>query len=128
MKDLTALARHVEDGATLVVLVDSSFDEIFAFGAIDQFYGAVVFETEAARSIGNRHGRAFGGSGNLEQKLMLLRLQAGGDRCIFAELEEFSEFKSKFCQSEEQMIRMIEIGHHAYISYHDIYMAVEWLR
>src|SRR5579864_3200787 len=72
VKDLPALARHVEDGATLVVLVDGSFDQLFAFGAIDQFHGAVVPETETARSVGDRDGRAVGSSSNLKQKLMLL--------------------------------------------------------
>ena len=115
VKDLPALARHVEDSATLVVLVDGSLDQVFALGAIDQFNGAVVPETEMARGIGDGNGRAFRGTGDLEQKLMLLRLQASGDRCIFAELEEFSQLKSKFRQGGEQIIRIFEIFLHIYI-------------
>ena len=111
VKDLPALARHVEDSATLVVLVDGSLDEVFTLGAIDQFNGAVVLETEMARGIGDSNGRAFRGAGDLEQKLMLLRLQAGGDRCIFAELKEFSQLKSKFRQGGQQMIRIYENVH-----------------
>ena len=101
VKNLPALARHVEDGATLVVLVDGSFDQVFAFGAIDQLHSAVVPEAETPCGIGNRNGRVIGSTGNLEKKLMLLWLQASGDRCIFAELEEPSEFKSEFCQRGE---------------------------
>jgi hypothetical protein len=123
LKDVPALARQAEDGATLIAVVDRSLDEVFAFGAIDQLNGAVVLETEMACSIGDGDGRAFGSTGNLKQKLMLLRLQAGGDGCIFTELKEFSEFESEFCQGDEQVMRMIEIGLHVYISYHDIYDA-----
>lgn len=90
VKDLLALPRQAQDRTALVVLVDGSFDKIFAFGAINQLNGAVVLETEMARSIGDRDGRAIGGTGNLEQQLMLLRLKAGGDRCILTELDKFS--------------------------------------
>jgi hypothetical protein len=112
LKDVAALARQAEDGATLVILVNGSFDEVFVFGAIDQFDGTVVSETETARSVGDRNECAFGCTGNLEQKLMLLRLQPGIDRCVFAELEEFAELESKFCQWGEQVIRMGEIRLH----------------
>lgn len=121
VKDLPALTREAEDGAPLVLLVDGSLDEVFAFGAINQLNGAVVLQSETAGSIGDRNGSAFGRTGNLEQKLMLLRLQASCNRCIFAELEEFSEFESKLCQCDEQIVRMNDIGLHVYISYHDIY-------
>ena len=121
VKNLPTFACQAEDGAALVVLVDGSLDEVFAFGAIDQLHSAVVLEAETAGSIGDRDGRAFSSTGNLEQKLVLLRLEASGDRCVFAELEKFSKFKSKFRQCDEQMVRMNEIGRHVYISYHDIY-------
>lgn len=120
VKDLPAFARQTEDSTALVVLVDGSFDKFFAFGAIDQFNGAVVLQTETAGSIGDRDGSAIVGTGHLEQKLMLLRMKASGDRCIFAELEEFSKFESKLRQCDEQMIRMNGIGFHVFISYHDI--------
>ena len=123
MKDVPALARQSEDGATLVAVVDGSLDEVFALGAIDQLNGAVVLETEMACSIGDGDGRAFGSTGNLKQQLMLLRPQTGSDRGIFTELKEFSEFESEFCEGDEQVMRMIEIGFHVYISYHDIYDA-----
>ncbi len=121
VKDLPTLARQAEDGATFVFLVNGSLDEVFAFGAIDQLNSAVVLETEMARGICDRNWGAIGDPGNLEQKLMLLRMQASGDRCIFTELKKFSELEAKFCQGDEQMIRMIEIWLHIYISYHDIY-------
>jgi hypothetical protein len=101
VKKLSALARETENGAALVILVDGSFDQVFALGAIDQLDGAIVLESEAACGIGNRNGRVIGSTGNLEKKLMLLWLQTSDDRCIFAELEEPSEFKSKFCQRDE---------------------------
>ena len=56
VKDLPAFACQTEDGAALVVLIDGSFDKVFAFGAIDQLNGAVVLETEAARGVGDGDG------------------------------------------------------------------------
>ena len=35
---------------------------------------------------------------------MLLRLQAGFERCAFAELQKLAQFKSEFRQRGEQMI------------------------
>jgi len=115
MQYRAAFTRKPENGAALVVLVGRSLDEFLAFRAVNQLDGAVVLQPEAAGCIGNRDGGSFSGAGNLEQKLMLLRMQACVDRRIFAELHELTKLESEISQRAEQMVGMVYFIFHIYI-------------
>ena len=104
VEELPALAREAEDGATLVVFVDCSFDEAFALRPIYQLNGAVVLKPEPARSVGDGDGCSLGCASDLKEELVLLGMKAGAKRSVFAELEECAQLETEFGEGREKAI------------------------
>ena len=67
VQNLPSLPANAKNRPALIVLVGCSFDEIFAFRAIDQLHGAVVFEAQAAGSVCDRDLSSFGSTRDLEE-------------------------------------------------------------
>ena len=67
VQDMPSLPAEAQKSSALVVLVDGSFDEIFAFRAVDQFHGAVVFEPQAAGRVGDCDLSSFRSTRDLEE-------------------------------------------------------------
>src|ERR1700739_3160058 len=78
-EDSAAFAGDAEDCAALVFEIDGAGEQAFGLGAVYEFDDAVVFEAEARGGVGDADGRRFRCSGDLEKKLMLLRLESGGE-------------------------------------------------
>ena len=94
-QDLPTFLRKVQNRATPVSAVSSSGQQPLACGTIDQFDGAVVLQSKAFGSVGNRDCRTLGRTRNLEKELVLLRLQTCGRGCGFAEMYKPAQFVAK---------------------------------
>ena len=92
------LAHHLAQIARIL----RAQQESFAYGAIYQFYDAVMAQFESLRSVCNCYWRVLFRACNLKQKLMLLRLQTGCNRSFFAEMQKLSQLKAKLCETFQE--------------------------
>ncbi len=93
-----APGRDAQQNAAGIGLVAGALEQAFFHGTVRKFNHAVVAQTEALGSVGDGRNRASRRSGNLQQQLMLLWLQASGVRCLLAELYERPKAVAKFRQ------------------------------
>ena len=79
LENFATFTRDSQNRASPVLIVSGTVEQAFALGAIDEFDRAVVLEAEARSRIRNGYDRVVWGSRNLQEQLMLLRLQT---RCV----------------------------------------------
>jgi hypothetical protein len=115
LQNLSPFAREAQNGSAFVFLIRSSLDQIFPLRPVDQFDGAVVLEAEPAGGIGDCHRRSLGSSSNLQQQLMLLRLQTCFLCSTFAELQKAPQLVPKISQGVQQTIGVFRLNSHKYI-------------
>jgi hypothetical protein len=115
-EDATALAGDTEDGAALVDCVLGAGEEALTLGAIDEFDDAVVLEAEAGGGVGDGYGRRFRSACDLQKKLMLLRLESGGEGCALGEVKEAAQLEAEVGESAEEVgLRGDDFKAHLYI-------------
>jgi hypothetical protein len=86
-----ALRRQGDEHPAPVLDAPLPAHEAAHFEPVEQFNGAVVPELQAFRQVADGHFLAGCGALRCKQKLMLLRLQAGLPRGVFAEAQEEPE-------------------------------------
>jgi hypothetical protein len=110
-----ALGGDAEQDAAGVVLIAGSLQKAFLLGTICQLDYAVVPQAEALGCIGNGGDGAGGRSGDLEQELMLLRLETGVVGGLLTELHEGAKAIAKFGQAFDEPCRGVFFLFHKYI-------------
>ena len=83
-----AFPGHFQDRSAFVRRIFHSSEETFAFGPIDEFHRTIVFQPQAFCRVSNRDRCSLGGRRDLQEKLMLLRVQARFLRSAFAEMQK----------------------------------------
>jgi hypothetical protein len=121
-EDLPSLARDAKNGAAAVIEIGNALQKALALRAINEFDGAVVLEPKTLGCVSNGDDGSVGRSGNLEEELMPLRVEASLKRGGLTEEEESTQFEAEVCQGGKQRICAWGWGveKHAFISYHDI--------
>jgi hypothetical protein len=93
------LAGDAEDGAAPVSDVGDPFEQSFALATINELDRAVVLDAEARGGVCDGDDGFVWSASHLEEKLVLLRMQACFKRGRFTEEKEAAEFEAKFRQS-----------------------------
>jgi hypothetical protein len=90
-----ALRRDLQDDAAAIGGVVFAMDETGLFAALAELDDAVVAQSQPLRHV--RYGRlhAIWRSGDVEQKLVLLGMEAGVGGTLFAELEKLAQGVTK---------------------------------
>jgi hypothetical protein len=78
-------------------------DEPGLFAALAEFNDAVMAQAEPLGYVGDCGLLAVGGSGDVEQELMLLGMEAGVGGAAFAEVEELAEGVAELGQGLESL-------------------------
>jgi hypothetical protein len=94
------LRRNLQEDATAIRPTGNvlTHNQPRLLAAIAEFHGGVVAEAETLSHIADRGVHVLWGSGDLKQKLMLLRMQAQILRCRLAEMEKQAQLMTKFRQ------------------------------
>ena len=71
-------------------------DQTRGLASIAELDNGVMAQTKTLSRIANRRSHFVGGSSDLEQELMLLRLKAALVRCCLTELEKQAELVAEF--------------------------------
>jgi hypothetical protein len=103
IENLAAFARDAEDYDALVVGIGGAGEQALIFGSVNEFDNAVVFKPETRGGISNAYGDRFGGSGNLQEELMLLRLESGGKGGTLGEMKKTAQLKAEVSECAEQV-------------------------
>ena len=101
-QNFPAFWRNLQQHLAQIARILRAQQESFAYGAIYQFYDAVMAQFESLRSVCNCYWRVLYRACNLKQKLMLLRLQTGCNRSFFAEMQKLSQLKAKLCETFQE--------------------------
>jgi len=105
-----AFPCHLQDRSALVGRIFRSSEETFAFGPIDEFPRTVVFQPQAFGGVCNRDRCSLRGSRDLQEKLMLLRVQARFLRSAFAEMQKSAYLEPKFSQGSKERVQGVKWG------------------
>jgi hypothetical protein len=97
-----ALGGDTQQDAAGVALVGGALQQTLLDGAICQLHHAVVPQAEALGRVGDGGDGGGRRSGNLQQQLVLLGLQAGIVSGLLTELDEGAKAIAKFGQAFEQ--------------------------
>jgi hypothetical protein len=103
IENLAAFARDAEDYDALVVGIGGAGEQALIFGSVNEFDNAVVFKPETHGGISNAYGDRFGGSGNLQEELMLLRLESSGKGGTLGEMKKTAQLKAEVSECAEQV-------------------------
>jgi hypothetical protein len=103
IENLAAFARDAEDYDALVVGIGGAGEQALIFGSVNEFDDAVVFKPEARGGISNAYGDRFVGSGDLQQELVLLRLESSGKGGILREMKKAAQLKAEVSERAEQV-------------------------
>ncbi len=96
-----ALGRHLELHSAAIGGVMQPLQQTRLFTSIAEFDDAVMAQAQSFRGVRHRGLNIFGGAGDLQQKLMLLGLQAGLLGAPLAEGQELAERVAELSQRLE---------------------------
>ena len=114
LQDFVAGGGEMEDDAAAVDGIAGAAEEAGFFAALTELDGGVMAEAEAFGDVGDGYEGGVGGAGDLQQKLMLLGLEASLGGALLAEVEEFAEFVAEVGE-------WLEGAHSIIVSYCDTY-------
>jgi len=95
--------RQTQKGAATVFGIRGSLQQALTLRAIHQLYRAVVLQGEAAGHISDGHVRRPGSARNLQQELMLLRLQSRLQRRGLAEVQKTPQLVAEVGKNCQQV-------------------------
>ena len=93
---LFAFRCDLQDCAAFVRGIRPSRDETFALGPVDKLNCAVVFQSQALGSVGDRDDLPFRDARNLQEKLVLLWVHARYLGSTLAEMQKAAKLETKF--------------------------------
>ena len=99
-----AFSRHLQNRSALVHAIFRSRKETFSLGSIYKFNRAIVFQPQAFGRVGNGDSPPLGSSRDLQEKLMLLWMQAHFLRSAFAEVQEAAQLEAKLRQGRKKRV------------------------
>ena len=102
IEEAFAFRGEAKENAAAVGGVRGAAQEALVLGAVRELDDAVVAKAEALGGVGNGGRGAVGGTGDLEQELMLLGMEADGGGGGFAEVEEAAELEAEVGEGGEQ--------------------------
>ena len=132
IQDLSPMRCHLQTNPATVVGIDLAPQQIVFFTTVYQLHHAVVFQSECFRSVRNGRKHRRRRACHSQQELMLLRVQTGLARRIFAGLQELPQLMPKLRQCPVQGLVWILFGgsgiHDSIISDHDIISPKQFIR
>ncbi len=102
LENLLAFEGQLEKDATAVIFGGTALNQASLFTTHTQFHNAVVSQTKPLGCITYCRGRSVRPSGNLQQKLMLLRLKVKLRSRCFAEVKKQPQLVTKLRQYLER--------------------------
>jgi len=96
LKKLFAVAGQLDEYLAPVVGAAQAAEQTALDQAIDQFHRAVMLELHPFGQNSDGRFKVLRQTSNREQQLMLLWLDAGFARCVFAETQEATDLIAKF--------------------------------
>jgi hypothetical protein len=115
VQEARALGGNAEQDAARIVLVAGAFEQALLLRAVCQFDDAIVPQAETLGCVGNSGDCAGRRSSDLEEELMLLRLEPGIVGGLLTELHEGAKAIAKFGEALNKACRGVPFLFHKYI-------------